>query len=338
MSAYERIEKLLSVISNDSASVNLYFISRHIKEGISKSSRVLDKYSFQVNSVDISSDLVDFFKKIATSQLLKAKKTEGYELESYSVISDDLSDRLYTYALNNALSFSDVITNQLPSGKIKSISSLKDINADLWAYCLKVQANKDFVYIFRKISPAKVATDEPRNKLEKISSYFDTNAAELKVVFQETISFDGKLDCVYDGDEFLIFRKSSFEAIVGLEQEFTSNANEVISVIKETDLVEGIEHIEEEVQKSRMLVKSLSSIGRKGHHGSFDSGEFLKMKEVYRQFHGKELKTSPEGKLLIEDAKDVGIFVKLLNDYYKQGLVTGKFYGTNSGSVLESAG
>ena len=41
-----------------------------------------------------------------------------------------------------------------------------------------------------------------------------------------------------------------------------------------------------------------------------------------------------DGKLLIEDKNDVGYFIKLLNDYYKQGMVSGKFYGTNSGQLL----
>lgn len=337
MSAHSKVQSILDIITDGSVSVNLYFISRHVKDGIAKSARVVDKYSFKTNSVDISPDLVDFFKKVAKKQLEKSISTEGYELESYSVISDDLSNKLYTYALNNALSFSDVVENQLPNGNINAISSLKDISTNLWAYCLKIEANESHAYIFRKISPGKVATDEPRNKWEKVSSYFDTDSSELKVVLQETISFDGKLDCIYDGTEFLIFRKSSFEAIVGLEQEFTENANEVISVIKDADIVEGIEHVEEEIKKNRPLLKSLSSIRRKGNHDNFDSDELIKMKDVYKQFHGTDLKVTSQGKLLIEDTKDVSNFVKLLNDYYKQGMVTGKFYGTNSGSVLQAA-
>lgn len=337
MSAQTKIQNIIEIIDDSNVSVNLYFISRHVKEGIARTARVVDKYSFRTNSVDISPDLVTFFTEIARKQLTKSIKTEGYELESYSVISDDLSNRLYTYALNNALSFSDVIENQLPNGNIKSISSLKEISKDLWAYCLKVETGDKLAYIFRKISPSKVATDEPRNKWEKVSSYFDTSSSELKVVLQETISFDDKLDCIYDGSEFLIFRKSGFEHIVGLEQEFTENANDVISIIKGANLVDGIEHVEEEIKKNRTLLKSLSNIKRKGTHDTFNSNELAKMSVVYKQFNGKELKISDNGKLLIEDAKDVSDFIKLLNDYYKQGMVTGKFYGTNSGSVIQLA-
>ncbi|EKP0246581.1 hypothetical protein NTJ15_000606 [Aeromonas veronii] len=115
MSAQTKIQNILEILDDSNISVNLYFISRHVKEGIAKTARVVDKFSFRTNSVDISPDLVTFFTEIAKKQLNKSLKTEGYELEGYTVISDDLTNKLYTYALNNALSFSDVIENQLPS-------------------------------------------------------------------------------------------------------------------------------------------------------------------------------------------------------------------------------
>jgi len=334
MSARAKVEGVLDILRDEAISINLYFISRHVKGGISKSARVVDKFDFRTNSVDISPELVKFFVDGAKKQLEKSISTTGYELEAYSVISDDLSNKLYTYALNNALSFSDVITNQLPNGNISSISSLKDISKNLWAYCLKVEAQEKNAYIFRKLSAGKVATDEPRNRKEKISSYFDSSDAELKVVIQETISFDDKLDCIYTNGEFLIFRKSGFENIVGLEQEFTDNANNVLTTLKSAELVQGIDLVEEEIKKNRPLLKTLSSIGRKGNHDNFNSVELEKMKEVYKKFEDEDLKINGEGKLLIEDRNDVANFVKLLNDFYKQGMITGKFYGTNSGNII----
>ena len=337
MSAQAKIQGVLDIIKDESISINLYFVSRHVKKGIAKSARVVDKFDFKTNSVDISPELVTFFVDIAKKQLAKSLNTSGYELEAYSVISDDLSNKLYTYALNNALSFSDVISNQLPNGNISSISSLKDISQNLWAYCLKIEAQGNIAYIFRKLSAGKVATDEPRNRKEKISSYFDSSDAELKVVIQETISFDDKLDCIYTNDEFLIFRKSGFENIVGLEQEFTDNANSVLTTLKSAELVQGIELVEEEIKKNRPLLKTLSSIGRKGNHDNFDSSELEKMKVVYKKFEKKDLKCTEDGKLLIEDKSDVSNFVKLLNDFYKQGMITGKYYGTNSGNVISAS-
>ena len=179
-----------------------------------------------------------------------------------------------------------------------------------------------------------MATDEPRTTLERISAIFDTDDAELKVAITETISFDNRFDCLYNNQEFLILRKAGFEQIVGLEEEFTEAASGVIGVIEETELVEGLELLYDAINEKRSLLKTLSNIGKKGMHTTFDSAEITKMKETLRTFEGKVLKLNQEGKVLLETQDDVKYFVKLLNDYYKQGVVSGKYYGTNSGKLL----
>ncbi|MEO3988130.1 Kiwa anti-phage protein KwaB-like domain-containing protein [Plesiomonas shigelloides] len=337
MPAKKKLSEIIEIIHSESVTFKLFFITRHVKDGVGKNDKVIDKYTFKANSIDMSSDVCDFFKNNSKTQLEKLTKIDGYDLESYNVITDDLGNKLYTYALNNTLSFSDVIFDQLLTNNIGSITSLKEIKKDLWAYCLKVTNSNNQAYLFRKMSSGKVTTDEPQNKKEKISSWFDSNDSELKVINSETVSFDDKLDCIYFNSEFLVIRKSGFEQIVGLEEEFLTVANDVISVIESTNLVVGVEHIKLNLGKSRALMKTLANIGKKGNHSEFNSDEITKMKDALKRFEGKELKVSKDGKLVLENSVDVGYFVKLLNDYYKMGVITGKFYGTNSGSVIEVA-
>lgn len=334
MPVKEKIQEINAIIDDPNVSVNLYFITRDVKEGIAKSAKVIDKYCFNSWSIDMAQDLVDFFVGIARKQIVKTLKSDNYELEPYSVISDDLSNKLYTYALNNALSFSDVLTNQLVEDKTRSITSLNQIRENLWAYTLKLTSSEKSAFIFRKLSKGKVVTDQAQKVGEKISSWFDTSTSELKVSIQDNISFDDKLDCIYINKEFLILRKSGFEQIVGLEEEFKQAANDVLDIIRRTSLIEGIEHIEGQLKESRSLMKTLSNIGKKGNHQNFNQSELKKMQKVLQTFEGKDLKFTDEGKLLLEDKNDVSYFIKLLNDYYKQGVVSGKFYGTNSGQLL----
>ncbi len=336
MPAKQKVNEILDIINDDSASLSLYFITRHVKDGVKKSEKMIDKFQFKANSIDMSPDISSFFVGNAKKQLEKLMKIEGYELQNYNVINDDLGDKLYTYALNNALSFSDVIVNQLLESKVSTISSLKDVKSTIWAYCVKFETTSNYTYLFRKTSSGKVATDEAQSRKEKISSWFDSNDSELKVVNNETISFDDKIDCIYFNSEFLVLRKSGFEQIVGLEEEFTEVANDVVSVIEATNLVQGIEHIKSNLSKSRAMLKTLANIGKKGNHSSFDQKELEKMKDALKRFEGKELKFTEDGKLILENSIDVGYFIKLLNDYYKMGVVSGKYYGTNSGEVLAS--
>lgn len=336
MSANQKLIEVLGVIDGNSVSVKLYIITRHIKDGVKKTARVIDKYSFQARTVDLSPDLNDFFIGIAKKQISRMVDGDDYELEEYAVIGDDLGDKIYTYALNNALSFSDVISNQMLSGDCTSISSLSEVKNDLWAYSIRFICGEEAVYTFRKASRGKVVTDEPRTMLERISARFDTDDSELKAMMIETISFDDKVDCLYSNQEFLILRKAGFEQIVGLEEEFTAAAVGVIDTISNTGLVDGVALLEVAIKEKRSLLKTLASIGKKGAHTSFDSNEIMKMRDALLMIEGKELKLSCEGKVVLEDAKDVDCFVKLLNDYYKQGVVSGKYYGTNSGQVIPS--
>lgn len=330
----EKLSKASLVVGSDSASINLYFVTREVKDGIPKSAKVLDKYRFKAWRSDVDPELEAFFIKNLARQIDRVMSSDSHELEPYDVISDDLPNTLYTYALNNALSFSEVVFEQVIPDSVNSITSLSAIRKNLWAYCLKVTSQEGRFLMFRKLSKGKVVTDQNQTFKEKISSYFDSATAELKASLQEIITFDDKLDCIYVDDEFFVFRKSSFESIVGLEDEFNEAANDVLNIVRATELIEGVDHIEALLKESRSLLKTLSNIAKKGRHHKLNANEIGKMKEVLHKFEGKELKTTSEGKLLLEDKNDVGYFIKLLNDYYKQGMVSGDFYGTNSGQLI----
>lgn len=58
MSAETKIQGVLDILKDESLSINLYFISRHVKKGIPKSARVVDKFEFKTSSADISPDWV----------------------------------------------------------------------------------------------------------------------------------------------------------------------------------------------------------------------------------------------------------------------------------------
>lgn len=330
----EKLSKARSILEATSSSLNLFFVTREVKDGIAKSAKVVDKYCFKAWGSDVSPELEEFFVKNLAKQLDRVMGSENYELEPYDVISDDLPNKLYAYALNNALSFSHVVNDQIIPGLNNSITSLSDVKNNLWAYCLKITSPEGCFLMFRKLSKGKVVTDQSQTIKEKISSYFDSTTAELKASLQESITFDDKLDCIFVDEEFFVFKKSGFENIVGLEEEFKEAANDVIDIVKATELIEGVEHIEALLKESKSLLKTLSNIAKKGHHHKLNPEEIGKMKDVLHKFEGKELKTTDEGKLLLEDKNDVGYFIKLLNDYYKQGMVSGDFYGTNGGRLL----
>ena len=160
MPAKKKINYILDIVNDDDVSLRLFFITRQLKDGFKKSTKAVDKFNFSAYQVDISDDIACFFKQNVKKQLSKLLKIENFELEDYSVISDDLGDKLLTYAYNEQLSFSDVM-NRIHAEKVSSLTGLKDIKSDIWAYSLRLEDLKNGTAFFlKKTSSGKVATDQ----------------------------------------------------------------------------------------------------------------------------------------------------------------------------------
>tara|TARA_R110002167_G_scaffold57840_8_gene163868 strand:- start:112326 stop:113348 length:1023 start_codon:yes stop_codon:yes gene_type:complete len=317
--------------------VSLYFVTRHLKTGMSPKAKVTDKYDFKLVKVPISTEISVFFKDTLANQIISHGSKDDITVKQYTVIDDDIDNKIYSYAMNNAISFSNVINQDIKSATIPELNDLSQVKNDLWAYCIKVQQGVEFTYSFRKLGKAKVTTNEPQDILQKISARFDKTGGELKPFDGKIISFDDKIDCIYIQNQFYVFHKKSFEAIVGLESEFTEAAQKTLNIIKGFDLVEGLDVIEQAILHKPSLRKTLAHIAEKGNHTTLDDDEVLSMNQVLKQFQGVEFTFNEAGKIVIESEADGRNFLKLLNDYYKQGMTTKKFYATESGSIVKPA-
>lgn len=323
--------------ADETAKISLYFVTRQLKPGMTKTAKTTDKYEFRVSKAPISPSIATFFKETLANQIISHGSKDDINIKKYTVIDDDIDNKIYTYANNSALSFFKLVNENLKSDKIPEITDLSDVQKDLWAYCIQVDQDGEFTYSFRKTGQAKVTTNEPQNILQKLSAMFDKPGGELKEFDGKVISFDDKIDCIYIGDEFYVFHKKAFEAIAGLESEFTQAAQETLIIIKNSGLVEGLELLEQAIIEKPSYRKTLAHIAEKGNHTGIDKNEIATMNEVAQRFLGRQFKTNTEGQIVLETPEDGKNFLKLLNDYYKQGMTTRKYYATDSGSVVDPA-
>lgn len=316
----------------------LYFITRVLKPDFKKTSKVLDKFIFKVYQIDVNDEIRDHLYSLTKQQLsyLQRKKNE---LQEYDVISDD-TEHLFTYSmLNKAMSFADVVFNQLKARPPK-IQSLEEIilEEELWAYSVGFSYNSnDWIYTFRKILSGKVAVDEKDgNKQSPLKKYlrtrFNTKSQKLELIEGETVNLDKQVDCIFYGDTFYIARKTQFEQIVGLEEEYKTQATDVITELENTKMIDGLNVMKDQIEKNPSIHKKLVRLSKVGNHRSLDNNTITTMQKVCND-HGDNLKIE-NGKLLIEDEKDIDLVLKMLSDYYKRGEVSGKAYGTFSGKVL----
>ncbi len=317
----------------------LYFITRVLKPDVKKSSKVMDKYVFKVYQIDVNEDIRDHLHKLSQEQLayLASKKSE---LQDYDVITDD-TQQLFTYQMTNkAMSFADVVNKQLKSQPPK-IQSLEEIIAseELWAYCVGFYQNgSDWIYTFRKILSGKVAIDEndgnKKSALQKaLRTVFNTKSQKLELIQGETVNLDKQIDCVYYADTFYIAKKTQFEQIVGLEEEYKAQASEVIKELEDTKMIEGLEVLKKQIAENPSIHKKLVRLSKIGNYRELDTKVIKQMQKVCK-LHGDKLKLK-DGKLFIEDENDIDLALKMLGDYYKRGEVSGKAYGTFAGKQLQ---
>jgi hypothetical protein len=335
MNLEELSEKIQEIKVNNTF---LYFITRVLKPDVKKTSKVMDKYIFKVYQIDVNDEIREHLHKLSKDQLsyLASKKTE---MQDYDVITDD-TQHMFTYQMTNkAMSFADVVNNQLKSQPPR-ITSLEEIilNEELWAYCVGFhKKDSEWVYTFRKILSGKVAIDETKgNKksvLQKaIRTVFSTKSQKLELIQGETVNLDKQIDCIFYEDIFYIAKKTQFEQIVGLEEEFKEQAKEVLAELENTKMIEGIEVLEKQIEDNPSIHRKLVRLSKIGNYRELDAKVIKKMQKVCKD-HGDKLKLK-DGKLFIEDEKDIDLALKMLGDYYKRGEVSGKAYGTFAGKQL----
>lgn len=334
MTLQEILEKISVTETED---LRLFFITRVLKENVRRNARVIDKYLFRVYQVDIDDEIRQYLYDLSREQLEKVIKKD-FEIVDYDVISDD-TEHLFTYSMKNKVfSFSDVVYNQLQKNppKMQSIESILSNNDELWAYCVGFNnlEEKDWIYTFRKISAGKVAIDEKDNhkSMKLIRTFFDTTNQKLELLKGETVNLDKQIDCIYYTDTFYVIKKTNFEQILGLQDEYKEEAKNVILELRNTGRIDGLEIIEEKIESNPAIHKKLVRISRIGNYRTLNDKVITKMKTVCRKY-GVKLNVK-EGKLAIEEEKDIDTILKMLADYYKTGEVSGKAYGTFAGKEL----
>ena len=334
MTLQEILDKIAATKVNE---LRLYFITRVLKENVKKSAKIIDKYLFRVYQVDIDAEIRQYLYNLSNEQLEIIIKKD-FEMLDYDVVSDD-TQHLFTYFMQNkVLSFSDVVCNQLNQTppKMQSIESILSNGDELWAYCVGFNdlGRQDWIYTFRKIQSGKVAIDEQEGKsmMKTIRTFFDTTNQKLELLKGETVNLDKQIDCIYYDETFYVIKKANFEQIVGLQEEYKEQAKSVVNELKVTGKFEGLEMIEEKIEKTPAIHKKLVRIAKIRNYRMIDDKVIKKMKSVCKKY-GEELKVK-DGKIAIEEEKDIEIILKMLADYYKTGEVSGKAYGTFAGREL----
>lgn len=337
----ENLSSLLDDIkAEDHKKIRLYLIIRELRGDVPKYKKMLNKFKFKSMSIDIDEELQKHLHKTIVDQINFKCNSKKYEFVEYDLIDDD-THKVYTYTLNDnkVLPFADMIKEQLAQGvDIKPIMKLNEVREHIWAYCIGIlHDDKKPTYTLRKFYPSKIGVDEPADAISKgvhtIRTWFNTSNSKLQLLQGETISFDKNIDTIYIDDKFYIFSKNNFERIVGLEEELRANALNMVKEISELNLIDGMDTMLSEIDQNPTLLKRLAKLAQHGDYKNITSDRIMKMQEIATQ-HGFILKVE-NGKIKIENNKDIDIVIKMLDDYFLESQQTGFKYGSHAKKQLK---
>ncbi|SNB26769.1 conserved hypothetical protein [Flavobacterium psychrophilum] len=335
MDKSQLVETLKDVVSEN---LNMYFITRIVKEGFKKNAKILEKFNFNVYQIEITDEVRDYLYSLSIKQFERIEKSEELNFVDYDVIGDD-SEHLFTYSMkNNVGSFSDVVYNQLKNSP-KKITDLNEIlnEESLWAYSVGFQINSESsFYTFRKIAPGKIGVDikddkEKKSLMSSIRTIFDTTNNTLSMLKGETVYLDKNIDCIFYDETFYILRKFYFEQIVGLQDEYKKKAEEIAKNIKTHSCFGEVNLLNEKIEKSPSLHKKLMKLEKLGNLDSLNEKNLTKLIKLGKSKNAQV--NIKDGKIIFETETDIDNVIKLLCDFLKTGDYSGKSYGTYAGKI-----
>jgi hypothetical protein len=301
----------------------LYFITRALKTGIKKTSKIPDKYIYKCWSIETDFDIQNELYNVFVNKLAHISNEDKYSVTDYTLITDDAEKKIMTYSKKEKISsFMHIVDNDLINiSELDPVINLEKIASSIWAYIIEIYIDEKIICGLRKMAPSKVLTGD-----KGILTVFKTKDKSLRLSKDQTITFDKNIDVLYFNDTFFIVSKDNFEEIVGLEEEYREEARIVADKISNNNLISLNYNLLNEIEERNRFIRKLAKI--KDEIDNLNADRIKRMRSVAKQFKQK-FELDKNGKIIINDSNDLDIVVKLLDDYFLESPQTDKRYGAS---------
>ncbi|SHF94300.1 Kiwa anti-phage protein KwaB-like domain-containing protein [Flavisolibacter ginsengisoli] len=332
-----RLEEFTSV-----ETVHLYVIERKTKLDHGTKARPSDKFEYAPLQIQLSPELMPVISSML-KKVIEKKIKEDVQIVEYEVI-DDTIDKIYSYTdLGKISGFQEFLKNRLN----KQISPLKTFEelADLekaWALCYGFYNSKQkkWLYCIKKLQPSKMAveieTSTSVNEAVKngFTALFDTKTKSLKPFKGFSLNIEPSIDMIYVDEGIYIFQKKAFEDITSITEEFEVVAQEIVAEIEDIKFVDGLKHLSGVIAQKPAFRNKLIKAKAIGNL------EFLKTcKDIKKEFKraGNKLAIKfnfdGKGRVIALDEHAAEDIIKVLCEYYKEGIFGGKVFESPAGRL-----
>jgi len=329
-------------IFTSSEIVHMYMVERKIKPGSKAKEKPSQKFEYIPMQIGLSPDLIPIIQGMLT-KIIEKKIKDGIEIKEYEVI-DDTENKIETYSdLGKIAGFQEFLNTRL-NGEIKPLKSFEEISEleKAWALCYGFynKERETRLYCIKKLAPRNMVVDVetstsiPEAIKNGITSLFDLETKTLKPFNGFSLNIEPSIDMIYFEESIYIFRKKGFEDITSLTEEFEIMALGLVSEIEEINFMEGLEHlalvIKDKPAFRNKLIKAKTI-------GNLDFLKKCKNIKLEFQRAGKKLDIKfnfdKDGKIIAVDNVDAENILKVLCEYYKEGIFGGKVFESPAGRI-----
>ena len=322
--------------------VHMYIIERKLKAGAKIKDKASEKFEYIPLQINLSNELVPIVSGML-EKVIEKKVKENVEIKDYVVI-DDTENKILTYNdLSKISGFQEFLQTNL-SGEIKQLKSFEEVAQieKSWALCYGFYNKKKsrWLYCIKKIAPRNMVVDIETSTSVKdaiangFTSLFDLSTKTLKPFSGFSLNIEPSIDLVFFKDNIYIFRKKGFEDITSLTDEFEKLAEELVREVEEIEFIDGICHLSSLVAKKPAFRNKLIKAKMIGNL------EFLgNCKDIKKEFNkaGKKLKMKfnfdAKGNIIAQDESDAENIIKVLSEYFKEGVFAGKIFESPAGRL-----
>lgn len=340
MKAIELLSELMEYTKSEI--VHMYLVERKLKPDSKAKDKPSEKFTYLPLQINLSEPLLPVVKGML-EEVIKRKVKENLEIKPYEVI-DDTEDKLQTYSdLGKITGFQEFLNSKL-GGEIKPLDRFEEINQleKAWALCYGFyhQERKKWLYCIKKLAPRQMVVDIETSTSVKdavkngFTSLFDTTTKTLKPFKGFSLNIEPSIDMIYLDENIYIFRKKAFEDITSLTEEFEELARELVTEVEQINFIDGLQHLTEIINRKPALRNKLIKAKNIGNI------DFLKTcKNIKKEFQraGKKLEIKfnfdLSGKITASNDDEAENIIKVLCEYYKEGIFAGKIFESPAGRL-----
>lgn len=289
---------------------------------------------YKIYRVSTNEDVQKHLLQVVNTHISRKNLLNGDPtISTYKFIDDD-TDKVLFYPGANAPFTVAILEFLRGSNTIEDLRQLEMVAPFLFAYCLVLQNDNDnYIYTFSRVYPSHVAVARNRGLKNRIRTLFNTTDCRLEIFTHQAIDLDATVDCILINGDYYILSKSRFESLLGMEEEIDHISNDVLKTLRESELVIGMDLLENAVKTKKTLRKSIANLIHLEHYKKLNEDRIKKMEETVTKFNLKV--AFDNNKLNITETTDFNHLVKILDDAYVQGLSTGEHYSSSVREKIE---